>query len=222
MDVKTWGLRQPSCRIRAAIVAAALLAGTAALAQPAVLPTLFDVAGIAPTEVLNIRGGPDTSEPIIGRLPANAHDIEVVALDPTGLWGLVNDGERAGWVALRFLREQPEIWKSGSLPAGLVCLGTEPFWSLRPDGDVLVYDTPETGPVSFAFTALDTGAPDDVRRALVGADGGPTATITPRVCSDGMSDRAFGLEALVILAGDEGPWLQTGCCTVAPKAAAAD
>jgi uncharacterized membrane protein len=205
--------------MRTAVFVAALLAASAALAQPAVLPSLFDVAGIAPTEVLNIRGGPDVSEPVIGRLAADARDIEVVALDPTGVWGLVNAGERAGWVALRFLREQPEIWRPGSLPAGLVCLGTEPFWSLRPEGDALVYDTPEAGPVSFPFTALDIGAPDDVRRALVAGETGPIAAITPRVCSDGMSDRAFGLEALLILGSEDGPRLRNGCCSIAPRAA---
>jgi uncharacterized membrane protein len=56
-----------------------------------------------------------------------------------------------------------------------------------------------------------------VRRALVSGEGGPTATIAPRVCSDGMSDRTFGLETLVILAGEAGPRLLSGCCSIAPR-----
>lgn len=201
--------------MRALILMAALVAAPAAMAQSVTLPSLFEVTGI--TDLLNVRAGPDTAQSIVGGLSADARDIEVVALDPSGDWGLVNTGEQVGWVALRFLAEQPGVWEPGTLPANLSCFGTEPFWSLRPEAGTLVYDTPEGGAQSFPLTVLDSGIPGDARRALVAGEGGPVATITPRVCSDGMSDRAFGLETLVILARDEGPQLRTGCCSIAPS-----
>jgi uncharacterized membrane protein len=198
-----------------ALAATVVAVATAASAQT--LPSLFDVTGVAPSDLLNVREGPDTSETIIGRLAADARGIEVVTLDPSGGWGLINAGERAGWVSMRFLAEQPDVWAPGRVPAGLACLGTEPFWSLRPEGAELVYDTPDGGAQRFPLVALDTGVPGDVRRALVAGAGGLTATVTPRVCSDGMSDRVFGLETLVILEADGAPRLLSGCCTIAPN-----
>ena len=44
---------------------------------------------------------------------------------------------------------------------------------------------------------------------------GLTASVVPQICSDGMSDRLYGLRASVILTGDQ-PRLLQGCCTVQP------
>ena len=76
---------------------------------------------------------------------------------------------------------------------------------------------PEAAQTLASVTALDTGIPGDVRRALILAEGKLriTATITPQSCGDGMSDRAFGLAAVVIVE-DDGPRLLTGCCSIAP------
>ena len=193
------------------------LAGSPAAAQ--VLPSLFDVTRVGPGSVLNVRAAPGTSAPVIGTLAPDAKGIEIVAVDPTGGWGQHNLREGAGWSSLGFLAERPGVWTPGSLPQGLACLGTEPFWNLRTEAGALVFETPELlrdlGPV----TALDTGIPTDVRRALLASDDGTriTATTTPEACSDGMSDRAFALGAMVLLE-EEGaaPALLTGCCSIAP------
>jgi uncharacterized membrane protein len=66
---------------------------------------------------------------------------------------------------------------------------------------------------------LDTGIPGDPRRTITAGDAVRTLTavIVPAACSDGMSDRAFGLDATVIV--DEGgvARMLTGCCSVAPR-----
>ena len=142
----------------------------------------------------------------------------MVALDATGRWGQVNTGERAGWVAMRYLDAEEGVWQAGSLPAGLACFGTEPFWSLRPGGGQAVFATPDGGEQTFALSAaLDTGIDGDPRRALAasGAGGRLTATIAPASCSDGMSDRAYGLEIMLILEEPGDPRLFTGCCSIA-------
>jgi uncharacterized membrane protein len=59
---------------------------------------------------------------------------------------------------------------------------------------------------------LSTGWFRDPRRAVV-ADG-LTAVIAPAACSDGMSDRAYGLEATVILGGGAQARMLTGCCAL--------
>ena len=192
------------------------LAGTATAAP--VLPSLHDVTGVAPGHVLNVRSGPTTAASVIGTLAHDATAIEVVAVNPTGRWGQVNVGEGAGWASLGFLAEQPEVWKPGALPGHLSCFGTEPFWNIRKSDAGAVFQTPEAEQSFAAVTALDTGIPGDVRRALILAEGRLriTFTINPQSCSDGMSDRVFGLGTLVIVEDGDGPRLLTGCCSIEP------
>lgn len=190
------------------------LALTLAFASPAlatpeyVLPTLFDVAGVAADDVLNIRERPDAKSPIIGTLAPDATHVEVVG-ERNG-WMQVNTAERSGWVNGRYLNYRVDVWEAGKLPAGLRCLGTEPFWSLTPEGGELVLSTPEGDSRMALRKVLDTGWFRDPRRALVGD--GVTAVIAPAQCSDGMSDLAYGLQATVILGAGEAAQMLTGCC----------
>ena len=63
---------------------------------------------------------------------------------------------------------------------------------------------------------LSSGIPRHPRRAVAGSDatGRIMASIVPAACSDGMSDRAFGLDATVVLDEGSGPRMLTGCCTI--------
>jgi uncharacterized membrane protein len=198
---------------------AALAAGPAAATQEYILPTLFDVAGVPDTDALNIRSGPGVQHEIVGRLGHDAQGVEVVAHSPDGEWGQVFHGEGAGWVAMRFLAYRTDVWEPGALPAGLQCLGTEPFWSLAPAEGALVLERPEAPAVEAPIAAiLDSGVFRDPRRAVVaGGDGGRlTLTMEARACSDGMSDRVYGLSAMLVHEGDGEPALLTGCCRLAP------
>jgi uncharacterized membrane protein len=198
------------------LLAALLLLATPAAAQDA-LPILADVTGVAADDVLNVRGAPDASAEIVGTLAPDMRGVEVVGLDPSGGWGQVNTGESSGWAAMRFLASREGIWRAGALPEGLTCFGTEPFWSLRPGGGRLVLATPEGPERDMALSAaLDIGIDGDPQRALVAedADGRLTVGITPAACSDGMSDRGFGLAALVVREGGGAAELLTGCCSL--------
>lgn len=199
--------------MRPAIALALTLAfATPALATPEyVLPTLFDVTGVAADDVLNIRERPDAKSPIIGKLAPDATRVEVVG-ERNG-WMQVNTAERSGWVNGRYLNYRVDVWEAGTLPAGLQCLGTEPFWSLTAQGDALVLATPEGESRMALRKVLDTGWFRDPRRAVVGD--GITAVVTPAQCSDGMSDRAYGLEATVILGAGTGAQMLNGCCRLA-------
>ena len=53
----------------------------------------------------------------------------------------------------------------------------------------------------------------DPTRAVV-ADG-LTLTAIPQLCSDGMSDRLFGMRAHVVIHGDT-PRMLSGCCSIQP------
>jgi len=194
----------------------AIALGPLAASAAGTLPSRFDVTGVRGGDALNVRAEPTTAAPVVATLAADARGVEVVALDPSGRWARVNAGEGSGWVALRYLREEPDVWQAGTLPARLRCFGTEPFWSLVPEGATARIDRPE-GSMSFALAALDLDIPADPRRALLlrSEAATATATITPEACSDGMSDRLFGLAVLVVTEGTDAPRLLSGCCSIA-------
>jgi uncharacterized membrane protein len=199
---------------------AAILSQPASATPEYVLPTLFDVTGVAADDVLNIRAEPDAGAEIIDTLSPDARGVEVVAHDESGRWARINSGERSGWVALRYLAYRADVWEPGALPESLRCLGTEPFWSVRPRAGSVVFSSPDAPEWTLPLRAvLDPGAFRSPRRAIVAEDAGRrlTAAITPAPCSDGMSDRAYGLDATLII--EEGGTLRmlAGCCTIAPR-----
>lgn len=188
----------------------------AAPAAPGIaMPALVDVAGVAADDTLNIRARPDPKAPVTGTLPYDARGIEAVAQQ--GGWTLVNAPGRTGWVNARYLRGRANVWTSGALPPTLSCGGTEPFWSLRQVGRRLVYETPGTSRVMERRSVLDAGS--GPLRTVIAADdsGRMTAVIQPAQCSDAMSDRVYGLSAVLLFEADgQGSRMLSGCCRIAP------
>lgn len=208
--------------LRPFLIAAALLTATPALATPeALLPGLADVVAVAANDTLNVRAQPNAQAQVLGTLPPNAKDIEIVGFDPTGNWARVSMGEVSGWASGRFLQLRPDTWKAGEVPATLTCSGTEPFWSLRRTAQGMSFSTPDTQARDLKLRAvLDRGHPEDNTRALIAGDdkGRFTAFIQPQQCSDGMSDREFGLAAMLVLDGSGQPSrMLTGCCSIAGR-----
>lgn len=194
--------------IRAGL-AAALCLGLALPAAAQTLPALYDVAGVAANDRLNIRAAPSANAAILGGLAPDATGIEVVALTGTG-WAQVNLAEGTGFVALRFLRpEGGPPWTA--LQSRLTCLGTEPFWALTygPGPGTVHIETPER---SQTVTVQQTWPGSDLAPAALATDRG-FVTLEGRICSDGMSDRVYGIAAWVF--PKAGPALG-GCCTLAP------
>lgn len=195
-------------------------ASPASATQEYILPTLFDVSGVAANDVLNIRAAPNANAAIIGTLLPNARDIEVVGYDEAGQWARINTSGSSGWAALRYLTYQVDVWNEGTLPPTLLCLGNEPFWSLRPWSDTVVFSTPDSPEIVMTIDAVvTTGRFRDPRRSIL-AEGDTrslTALIVPVACSDGMSDRAYGLDVTIILTERDGPHMLTGCCSIAPR-----
>ena len=184
-------------------------------------PALFDVTGVATDDVLNIRRTPAADGELLGSFPADARDIEVLRPDDRETWGMVNLGDTTGWVSLSYLARQPGQWY-GSAPERSYCSGTEPFWSLTRDGEGAIYATPD-GP-------LQTGRVDSVSRSqnhpgrhaltlIFSRDEGGkyldgVLLLSNQSCTDGMSDRAYGFRADVILGNIEGFDLLSGCCSL--------
>ena len=178
------------------------------------LPALYSVTGVAADDVLNVRAAPDGSANVIGELAHDRTGIEVVALSREGKWAQVNIGEGAGWTSMRFLMPAPAPTTILGLPAGLQCFGTEPFFDITFFDEMnLILSTPETE-TGHAITA-NSPAPEFVNLPETGFRFAwrqnrdiVTAHILPGVCSDGMSDRRYGLHYI----DDQG--LRQGCCSL--------
>lgn len=194
-----------------------IAAAPALATQEYILPTLFDVTGVAQDDRLNIRATPNASAEILGTLAPDARDIEVVGNDASGRWARVNTGEQSGWVAMRYLMYRVDVWQDDALPPTLRCFGNEPFWSLAPEGDTLVMQTPQTRTTLPLRSVVSTGIFRDPRRGIIAQDTQTRlgATVVPMACSDGMSDRAFGLDVTVMIEDADGTVMLTGCCSIA-------
>lgn len=189
-----------------------MLAGPAFATQEYILPTLFDVTGVAADDVLNIRAQPNAGAEIVGTLAHDATNVEVV--DEASGWGRVNSGEASGWASMAYLAYRVDVWKPRELPDGFRCYGTEPFWGLERQGEQLLLSRPDSEEDARPIQAvLGTGVFRDPMRAILAE--GMTVTSTRAICSDGMSDRLFGLEAHVILQGND-PLMLSGCCSIQP------
>ena len=199
----------------------AVLALTLSLASPAaaqtMLPTLYDVTGVKADDVLNIRAMPDASSSILSELPPDATGVEVI--ETRAGWARVNTFERSGWVNMRYLKERPDVWKKGEIPATLNCLGTEPFWTLRQVGTSIVYETPEQSRPLQRRVVVDNPARREPARSIIAGDdkGRLTVVLTPAQCTDGMSDRFFGLSATLLFEGaGQATRMENGCCRITP------
>lgn len=176
-----------------------------------VLPALHDVTGVAADDVLNIRDRPDAGAEILGTLAPDATGIEVVAVE--GDWAMVNAADAAGFVALRFLaRETGPDWNA--LQSPLHCLGTEPFWDLAivPATQTAWLSTPEEmDPAPMRMEQVWPALPWSRTAAIALPDG--FVALSPADCSDGMSDRRYGIAVDIFLTRPDRPRL-SGCCTL--------
>ena len=199
--------------MRAALLCLLLLIPAIAPAQG--LPALYDVTDVADNDTLNVRSGPSTNFAIVDKLPPDATGLEVVDTDRSGEWGLINVGEQSGWVALRYMVRQPGQPETGLAP-NLACSGTEPFWSFSLADNTAEMKRPET---TIPFTdVLIVPSENRTDRHALFADGGDTvvtAMIGRNQCSDGMSDRAYGLGTDLLVTDKTALKVYSGCCSIA-------
>lgn len=190
-----------------------LLFPVAAFAQN--LPALYDVNGVAETDTLNVRTGPSTQFDIIDKLAADASGLEVVDLDKTGEWGLINVQEQSGWVSLKFMKRQAGQPEEG-LPRSFACFGTEPFWSFNVEENLSAqFEEPELMTEIDTLVVVPSQNRTD-RHALFG-DGGErifTSMVGHNQCFDGMSDRTYGLSIDLLVTDEAGVNVYSGCCSV--------
>lgn len=199
--------------IRVSLITLALGLPTLAQAEP----SYHRVVGVAIDDVLNVRSEPSGGSADIGDLAYNARRIEAFEFDATGNWARIALNERDGWVATRFLtRDEVPTLGNTTVPQGLICGGTEPFWALGLYGDDARYSHPVDGDTDFAFDSIVTaegrlGSPALVTLATEDSRV-IEATITGATCFDGMSDRSYGWAITMQLIAPGQRRFLSGCC----------
>lgn len=184
------------------------------------LPALFDVTDVASDDTLNIRQTPSGKAAKIGALSPFARNIEVTAVNDSGTWGRINHAEGNGWVSLRYLRRQHDIaWRDA--PHGLSCFGTEPFWAANLTADrqsfrFQFFDDPVLDmAVDWRASPENRGA-DVFGFAASHYEATAFATLRRATCSDGMSDRLYGLGTEVFITQYGQTRAYQGCCSLSP------
>lgn len=180
-------------------------------------PTYHRVIGVAANDVLNIRSAPDANSMDIGDLAHDARGIEVLGVDPSGQWARIALAERDGWVATRFLAtDSVGMIGATGIPSGLVCGGTEPFWSLALGPDGAAYAHPEDGESALSLGTVRVAEGRLGSPALFGLAGAGEQTIDATVhaadCNDGMSDRSYGWAITLRLMAPGQDRFLAGCC----------
>jgi len=195
------------------ILTIAMLGATAASAQD--FPALFRVSGVASDDVLNVRAEPGAGAAIVGHFGPRERGIEVMGLSQNGRWGLVNTGERSGWSSMRYLaRETAGSWRDGQTE--MTCFGTEPFWHMPIFLPTHRAEFHALGDGGFELVT-DAGAlpttrfPPTLAIPFSGTREG-MAVVRGARCSDGMSDRLYGLEAQIYWRRDTEAL--SGCCSL--------
>jgi len=183
-------------------------------------PQLGNVINVASDDVLNIRLEADHTSEIIGTLAPAARDIEIVSVDETGDWGLVNSGEGSGWIRLSFFEipEQPR-WHEFETP--MTCFGTEPFWdfNLNIGASEAVYTDYDSQAHPYPIDWISGIAARPHGTIGMGSNdptGGFSAVIENQMCHDGMSDRENALRIRLFIQMNGEAFGLDGCCGLAP------
>ena len=219
-------------QITVAILALALstLPGFAAPLDP---NTTFRVVNVSANDAagLNVREypapGSDLSNTrIVGHLSWRARGIissGQVLRFAGATWRHIRLGNVIGWVNAKYLKAELRNPDRAQLPEKIVCSGTEPFWTLRISNSSSVFEgtMADTGEwlesekldfiarnkianrstATWAVTVKRKSAPDYIT-ALISKTG--------HYCSDGMSDRDYPYQA-ILLSGNV-PVPMQGCC----------
>lgn len=182
-------------------------------------PVYHRVVGVAADDTLNIRSAPIASSQDIGDLPFDATGVEITGFNSDLTWARISAGERDGWVSTRFLQpDTVQTFPETSIPHGLICGGTEPFWALGLYGNDARYSHPEDGDTDFAFDSASVaegrlGSPALITLATQSNEV-IEATLTGAICSDGMSDRTYGWSVTMQLIAPGKRRFLEGCCSL--------
>jgi uncharacterized membrane protein len=175
-----------------------LCVGSAAYAHDAHAPGFYAVHGVARGEILNVRSTLSVTGDDVGDLRAEIAPVEILEIDAAGSWGRLLWHGIDAWVLMRYLAPTEVPLVAGTpIPAGLICNGTEPFWSLLiSEAGLLRLSTTGANALSTMTLTTTVATPNAgaFPLALLARDDASelTAILHHRQCQDGMSDLTYG------------------------------
>ena len=188
------------------------IAALLALAPAAVAADVYE----APAHGLTVRDAPGGA--VVETLPPGHGPIETTGRDQTGTWSRIGLAEGDGWVARDALAPREVARFQGTtVPEGLICSGTEPFWSatLAADGVTLAAPGVDAEDWSLGAQSVAEGRAGTPALFTLGRDDASAMLLIREApCSDGMSDRTHAWQADLVreLGADTPLALRTGCC----------
>lgn len=93
---------------------------------------------------------------------------------------------------------------SSTAPARYRCTGTEPFWSIDISSEGIVFQSPESSPVTYPYRAAQNNAGSIEFNTSLNTNTESSTlkvVLTPGNCSDGMSDIQYPYSAEVVRDG---------------------
>ncbi|MEM9792357.1 MAG: hypothetical protein AAF848_05395 [Pseudomonadota bacterium] len=180
-----------------------MIAASAAWAD---IPGLYSVNPDAPRA---LRENPRATSVISDRLPDERDTVEVTELSDNGDWARILHGEGNAWMPLDALSALETT--GGRFENPLYCAGTEPFWTLRTENDALVFD--EMGEPSANFEVQTRATSGNTTAHELAVADSLSVIVRAAACSDGMTDRSYGLSVNLVLRGAQ-TQLLSGCCTL--------
>ena len=211
-------LKAASRSFTAGLITLTMIATMALLSgKPAHAGESYEVVGVAPDDVLNIREAPSPAAAKIGALPFDGSGIGATGrtkLIGTETWREVTYGEITGWVNSRYLSATPGGGNPLGLQEPLSCSGTEPFWGLKTDGRTAEFDSLGEGKRAITFTDAYPAQNVPVIWALRGRTVENQSSVYAIIertnqCSDGMSDLVYKYSIRLDI---EGTAFYAGCC----------
>lgn len=178
------------------------------------LPAVFRVINVASNDVLHVRRRPRSNARILGSY-AGGQSVTVLAYFANG-WARVNIGQDVGFVNADFLTRGGGVTTENGMQLGLMCRGTEPFWSLKIDDDRTVQFS-EINSGNEPLTSLTQATPSPLTNSYpYNFSAMPyTGTVTQQICSDGMSDISYGWGITLVKPKQGGGWETfNGCCNL--------
>ena len=171
---------------------------------PASAASTYEVTGVSPHDVLNIRQAPRASARKVGEYGPRDKGIRIYRR--SGNWALAgrsDPDQPDGWVNAHYLKVTAT---TARLVLPISCLGTEPFWSLTIQSiRRAAYFDPETAEQRYRVNGFRRSG----RGAAMRLGEGGSVAIAAANCNDGMSDNQYAYSVKVILPGNRE---LRGCC----------
>ena len=195
------------------------------------LPALYMVGNLVQEEVLQVRERPTAGSYVVGSFSSQDRNIEVIGVDDTGRWGLINlENGGNGWVYMPYLVSQEHSeWHSQIRP--IYCTGNNPEWraeigALNSDGAMVTLTNSDVFFLPFGRIQSvwrDGGGGNGAYNALTtfaGNNGVSEAMMLLRGerCTDVKSGADYGIsvELQMVFHANSVPWdsQYEGCCTM--------